>query len=237
MWGRGARLRPWGPRAELELLKGPAGGWRLWGRSQGSLATPALLRRPPHRRGGDAMWGTLCGAAAPRATPAPALLGTQGQAGRKQEPEADLLSGCRSTPVAGLRVPAQRWHCRGAVPRGPQPTWTAGKPRPRERPTQGGWGRRRRARGQSRETGHGQLSWVFIDAGSAGGASAPGGPAGTQGPALGLQQEGLRLQRNRDHRGESPAPTPPHPGASTSWLLPSPVAAPLHLPLGLSEAP
>lgn len=87
----------------------------------------------------------------------------------------------------------------------------------------GSWGRRRWAlvaRAGRQDTG--VQGWVFIDEGQYWrGSSAPGGPAGTEGPALCLQQEGLRLQSNRDHQGakQSSLHTSPQ-GCPNSWLPP-----------------
>lgn len=52
--------------------------------------------------------------------------------------------------------------------------------------------------GQSRDTGHRHASRHLLTGNITGqGSSASSRPAGTQSPALGLQQKGLRLQRNQ----------------------------------------
>lgn len=105
------------------MLKGPAGGWRLWGRSHDSLATQALLRRDhglglqealgdaTHRCAGDSMLGTC--------SQGHARVPNTSQAGRKQVPRGRLAEWVRVHPSGQTSCPAQRGHGHGTVPREP----------------------------------------------------------------------------------------------------------------------
>lgn len=73
----------------------------------------------------------------------------------------------------------------------------------RETKTQRGLqqGNRSGSDGQSRDTGHRHASRHLLTGNITGrGSSASSRPAGTQSPALSLQQKGLRLQRNQNMR-------------------------------------
>lgn len=219
------------------------------------LATGAPQSQPAPRAGGSTGWASedsrphhsADGLGAQAAAVSPALetrqagrqAGEQGPGGRTGHTHPSLPDrpAC-AAPVGPHSAPA-----RGAAqgPREPRPHEQLGTSWPGEGPL---WG----AAGGLWWPEEGEdtvvLSWVFID-GDTDGSSAAGGPAGTQGAALGLQQEGLRLQRTGSLRAPAADPPPaprvlPLPAASCTRNPPAePLLTPFpaHTPQGPPARP